>query len=74
MNRWACKSPIRSSTMDKDRVKGAIKKAEGRIQKAGGDLTGSNEQKLKGTIKEAEGAAQENIGKAKDTIRKANQP
>jgi uncharacterized protein YjbJ (UPF0337 family) len=51
-----------------------VKKVEGRVQKAAGDLTGSNKQKLKGTIKEAEGQAQETLGKAKDAVRKANNP
>ena len=58
--------------MDKDRVKGAIKKTEGRIQMATGDLTGNDSQKVKGQIKEAKGKVQETIGKAKDEVRKAN--
>ena len=57
--------------MDKDRVKGAAKKVEGRVQKAAGDLTGNSDQKLKGSMKEVEDTAQEKLGKAKDQVKKA---
>jgi uncharacterized protein YjbJ (UPF0337 family) len=57
--------------MDKDRIKGAAKKTEGRMQQAAGDLTGNENQKAKGQMKEAQGELQQGLGKAKDAIRKA---
>ncbi len=58
--------------MDKNTVKGAIKKTEGRIEKAAGDVTGNDEMKAKGQIKEGMGKVQEAAGRTKDAIKKAD--
>ena len=57
--------------MDKDRVKGKVKQAEGSAMKTVGKMTGSTSDKIDGTLKKAEGKIQEKVGKAKDAVRKS---
>lgn len=58
--------------MDKDRIKGAAKQAEGRIQQAKGDLTGDRSDKVEGAAKEVKGKAQQKVGEVKDRVRKTD--
>lgn len=57
--------------MDKDRLKGGLKQAEGNIQKNAGKLTGNEKQQAKGGAKEIEGKVQKGVGKVKDAGRAA---
>lgn len=57
--------------MDKNRIKGAAKQAEGRIQEAKGALTDNPTDRAAGQAKEFEGKAQAALGKAKDAVKKA---
>jgi uncharacterized protein YjbJ (UPF0337 family) len=56
--------------MDKDRVKGTAKQAEGSAKEALGKLSGDTSLEVEGKIEQAEGAVQKAFGKAKDALRK----
>jgi len=55
--------------MDKDRIKGSIKQAEGTAKEALGKLTNDPVLEAEGKIKHAEGTVQKAIGQAKDALR-----
>jgi uncharacterized protein YjbJ (UPF0337 family) len=55
--------------MDKDRIKGSIKQAEGSAKEALGKLTNAPALEAKGKVKHAEGTVQKVIGQAKDALR-----
>lgn len=57
--------------MDKDRIEGAGKKAEGKLKEAAGKILGDEKLKAEGKGKQVEGAAQNAIGGVKDAIRDA---
>lgn len=57
--------------MNKDQVKGAAKEAAGRVQKAAGELTGSDKHRAEGEMKKNEGKAQKAVGDVKHGIKKA---
>jgi uncharacterized protein YjbJ (UPF0337 family) len=57
--------------MNKDQVKGAAREAAGKVQKAAGDLVGSQKQEAKGMAKEAAGKIQKNYGDAKSDAKQA---
>ena len=52
--------------MNKDKVKGAIKEAAGKVQTKAGEAMGSNKQQAKGMAKQAEGKAQKAVGNVKE--------
>jgi len=56
--------------MDKDRVKGAAKQAEGNAKEALGRMSGDTSLKVEGKAKKAEGTIQKAFGKMKDALRK----
>lgn len=56
--------------MDKDRIKGTLKQAEGAIKENLGKLTGDASLEIDGKIEKAEGTLQTAFGKAKDALRK----
>lgn len=56
--------------MDKNRIKGATKEAEGRLQQAKGSLTGSTKDKAEGMGKEVAGKVQKKVGQVKDSMKK----
>lgn len=56
--------------MNKDRIKGTAKKAEGTIKEGLGKLSGDASLEAKGKIKKGEGSIQKTFGKAKDALRK----
>jgi uncharacterized protein YjbJ (UPF0337 family) len=56
--------------MDKDRVKGAAKQAEGSAKEGLGRMSGDTSLKVKGKAKKAEGTIQKAFGKMKDALRK----
>ncbi len=56
--------------MDKDRIKGSLKKAEGAIKETIGKATDDPALEVEGKLKKAEGSLQKTAGKIKDTVRK----
>lgn len=55
--------------MDKDRIKGTVKKAQGAVKEQIGKLTGNESLEIEGKVEQVEGAIQNAFGKAKDTLR-----
>jgi uncharacterized protein YjbJ (UPF0337 family) len=55
--------------MDKDRIKGTVKKAEGAVKEQIGKLTGNESLETEGKVEQVEGAIQNAFGKAKDILR-----
>jgi uncharacterized protein YjbJ (UPF0337 family) len=56
--------------MDKDRIKGTVKQAQGKVMEGVGKATDDPNLQAKGKVKNAEGAVQKAFGKAKDALRK----
>jgi len=56
--------------MNKDQVKGSIKKATGKVQQKVGEAVGSESHQAKGVGKQVEGHLQKSYGDAKDSLRK----
>jgi uncharacterized protein YjbJ (UPF0337 family) len=54
---------------DKDVFEGKMKQAEGKVQDAFGDLTGSPEQDARGKTKQVEGKIQEGYGRLQNAIK-----
>jgi uncharacterized protein YjbJ (UPF0337 family) len=63
----------RSSTMDREHVKGAADKAKGAIKDTAGKLTGDKELQTEGKLDKAKGSAHNAAGDVKDAIRKARE-
>lgn len=57
--------------MDKDRVKGAVNDAAGRVKRQVGEWTGDENAQVEGTIQQATGKAQKAWGNVKDAARDA---
>ncbi len=55
--------------MDKDRVKGAFRQAEGSLREATGKLMGDAKLKTEGSMMKKGGAAQNAMGGMKDALR-----
>ena len=56
--------------MDRDRMKGAARQAEGVLNNQDGKQTENTALAAKGRIRKAEGTVQKTTGKAKDSLRK----
>jgi uncharacterized protein YjbJ (UPF0337 family) len=56
--------------MDKNRIKGAAKQAEGTVKESLGKLSGDTSLEVEGKVEKAEGTVQKAFGKAKDALRK----
>ena len=56
--------------MDKNRIKGTFKKAEGTAKEEVGKATGDTSLEVEGKIERAEGTVQKAFGKTKDALRK----
>jgi uncharacterized protein YjbJ (UPF0337 family) len=56
--------------MDKDRIKGTVKQAEGTIKEKVGQATGDTPLEIEGKVEKAEGTVQKAFGKVKDALRK----
>jgi uncharacterized protein YjbJ (UPF0337 family) len=56
--------------MDKNRIKGSAKKAEGSVKEQVGKLVGNPTLEAEGKIEKAEGRLQNSYGKARDALRK----
>ena len=57
--------------MDKDRVKGAMDDAAGRVKRQVGEWTGDTESQVEGTAQQVKGKAEKAWGNAKDAVRNA---
>ncbi len=55
--------------MNKDQVKGAVKKTAGKIQEGVGKAVGSDEQQAKGLGKQIAGDVQKSYGDAKEVVK-----
>ncbi|HZZ91477.1 MAG TPA: CsbD family protein [Usitatibacter sp.] len=58
--------------MNKDQMKGSMKEAGGKVEKAAGDLTDNTSQKLKGVAHEAEGKVQKKFGDVKQDVEESS--
>jgi uncharacterized protein YjbJ (UPF0337 family) len=58
--------------MDKDRVKGAVNDAAGRVKRQVGEWTGDTGAQVEGAIQQGKGKAQKAWGTVKDAARDAN--
>ena len=59
--------------MDKDRVKGAVNDAAGRVKRQVGEWTGDRNAQVEGATQQLKGKAQKAWGSAKDAARDASQ-
>ncbi len=57
--------------MDKDRVKGAINDAAGRVKRQVGEWTGDTNAQVEGAAQQVKGKAQKTWGEVKDAARDA---
>jgi uncharacterized protein YjbJ (UPF0337 family) len=55
--------------MDKERMKGGLKKATGTIKEKAGQVTGDHDLEAEGKMEKAEGHVRSGIGHAKDAVR-----
>jgi uncharacterized protein YjbJ (UPF0337 family) len=52
--------------MNKDKIKGTVKQAAGKVQQKAGEAVGSEKHQVKGVAKQVEGKIQKGIGDLKD--------
>jgi uncharacterized protein YjbJ (UPF0337 family) len=57
--------------MDKDRVKGAVNDAAGRVKRQVGEWTGDTNAQVEGSVQQIKGKTQKAWGAAKDAAREA---
>ena len=57
--------------MDRQRIKGGVKKATGAIKETAGKALGDRHLEGKGKAEKAEGHIRSGVGKAKDAVREA---
>ena len=57
--------------MDKDRIKGKMEDAAGRVKRQVGEWTDDDKLQAEGTLEQAKGKARNAVGKAKDAVRDA---
>jgi len=57
--------------MDKDRVKGTMDDAAGRIQRQAGEWTGDTHAQVEGAARQVKGKVEKAVGQAKDAARDA---
>lgn len=55
--------------MDKDRVKGTMDDAAGRVKRQVGEWTGNTNAQVEGTAQQIKGKVEKAVGQAKDTAR-----
>ncbi len=58
--------------MDKNQVKGELKKAKGKIKEVTGRVIGNESMERKGKLEHAKGSVQKGYGDAKSDIKKAS--
>jgi uncharacterized protein YjbJ (UPF0337 family) len=57
--------------MNKDQVKGTLKKVAGHVQEKAGQVTGNPVQEAKGQARQVEGAVQKGVGNIKEIVKDA---
>ena len=57
--------------MDKDRIKGTVEDAAGRVKRQVGEWTGDKKTQAEGLAEQAKGKAHKAVGKIKDDVRDA---
>ena len=57
---------MKVNIMNKDQVKGSMKKTAGKVQQKVGEAAGSEKQQVKGIGKQIDGTAQKAVGNAKE--------
>lgn len=57
--------------MDKDRIKGSLKHAEGSVKVGVGKVTGDEKLKAEGRAEKVAGKIQKSVGNVKDAVRDA---
>lgn len=57
--------------MDKDRVKGAINEAAGRVKRQAGEWTGNTDAQVEGAVQQIKGKTQKIVGAIKNAARNA---
>jgi len=57
--------------MDKDRVKGAMDDAAGRVKRQVGEWTGDKDAQAEGAAQQVKGKVEKAVGRAKDAVRDA---
>lgn len=55
--------------MTNEHVKGAISKAQGKVEETLGRLTGNRKQQAKGDVRQVQGEAQQALGDVQDAVR-----
>ncbi|HTW81346.1 MAG TPA: CsbD family protein [Terracidiphilus sp.] len=58
--------------MDKDRVKGTLDDAAGRVKRQAGEWTGNTNAQVEGAAQQIKGKAEKAVGQAKDAARDMN--
>ena len=58
--------------MDKDRIEGSARQAQGAIKQAAGKMTGDSKLKAEGAADKLSGKVQNAVGGAKDALRDAD--
>jgi uncharacterized protein YjbJ (UPF0337 family) len=57
--------------MNKDQIKGALRRALGRVQEHAGKTIGSTAQETKGLVRQGEGRLQKACGDVKEVLKKS---
>jgi uncharacterized protein YjbJ (UPF0337 family) len=57
--------------MDKNQIKGEIKKAKGKVKEVTGRTIGNDEMEREGKLEHAKGTVQKNYGDLKSDVKKA---
>lgn len=55
--------------MDKERIKGGLRKATGAVKEKAGQMTGDRDMEAEGKVDKAEGRVRSSVGHAKDAVR-----
>jgi uncharacterized protein YjbJ (UPF0337 family) len=56
--------------MTDEHVKGALSKAQGKVEEGLGKLTGDKKQQARGKVRQVKGAAQQGLGDVQDALRR----
>ena len=56
--------------MTDEHVKGALSKAQGKVEEGLGKLTGDKKQQARGKVRQVQGAAQQGLGDVQDALRR----
>jgi uncharacterized protein YjbJ (UPF0337 family) len=67
--RWHLELPYQESGMDKDRIKGSVEQAKGKVKEWAGKITGNSKTEAEGKADQVKGKVQNTIGGIKDTVR-----